>query len=53
LRNRHRVTIILISQPSCGGRPTDNCYSPDDEKGPGFRKPGPLLLLPSGSGVFL
>jgi len=44
-RQRHRVTTILISQPSCDGRPTDNCYSPDGEKGPGLSKPGPLFLL--------
>ena len=32
---RHRATIILISRPSCAGRPTEVCYNSDDGKGPG------------------
>ena len=35
LPRRHRATTILISRPSCGGRPTEVCYNSDDQKGPG------------------
>jgi hypothetical protein len=35
LRRRHRATTILISRPSCAGRPTDDCYSSDEAQGPG------------------
>ena len=44
LPRRHRATTILISRPSCAGRPTEICYNSDDEKGPGRCQPGPLSL---------
>ncbi len=44
LQRRHRATTILISPPSCAGSPTENCYNPDDTKGPGRDRPGPFSM---------
>ena len=34
LQQCHRATTILISRPSCAGRPPEICYNHDDEKVP-------------------
>jgi hypothetical protein len=41
LRQRHRVTTILISRPSCAGRQTEVCYNLGDKEGLGGEPPGP------------
>ena len=44
LPRRHRATTILISPPSCGGRPTEVCYNSDDQRRSRPVRPGPLFL---------
>ena len=44
LPRRHRATTILISRPSCAGRPTEVCYNSGDRKGPGGSRRGLFLV---------
>ena len=51
LPRRHRATTILISRPSCAGRPTEVCYNSGDAKGPGGSSRGLFLVHCAGVAV--